>query len=539
MFPERSLSNAQEESLQSSAPFPREYIRSQFYNKLMRIPSEEFDDSDGEHLLIRPILDTVEDALGIIAEFNNTTGNPHLSAAISEDLTAWLESQYQDFISEPETSKLIELDGLVNHGGDRSHEEWQDMIRIANTSYPDRADVWSYYEDKMAELAKLCGDEEDVSILIDAARSALSDHLSDAFSESMESELSKHISLKKDDFLVELKNKMGLLDRLFSTVSFLSGYLGRFWDLSHGVWKDVGLEELIKFAELLESSKDIQELVYELGRLQDSEDQTSLELLEKTEIVSKIKASSIGKSEIVGIHYSDDLNSLLPHEVAKLSDPVTELLFSKDFVEKKLLTLEYVSQSTYETNDSVFEESPVPEEYQGPIIACIDTSGSMHGEPERVAKILLFALLKMALEEGRDCYLISFSTQIKTLDISNVSETLPALISFLRMSFHGGTDATPAFLEAVEMLETESYRKADIIMVSDFIMPDFSEEIKERIIHHREAQGTRFHCLTITDLGNQKNQDVFDNNWSFSTSRQDMVRNMTLIKKQLARFRDP
>ena len=40
------------------------------------------------------------------------------------------------------------------------------------------------------------------------------------------------------------------------------------------------------------------------------------------------------------------------------------------------------------------------------------------------------------------------------------------------MSFHGGTDAAPAMEHALEMLQSESFRRADVLVISDFVMPE-------------------------------------------------------------------
>ena len=43
---------------------------------------------------------------------------------------------------------------------------------------------------------------------------------------------------------------------------------------------------------------------------------------------------------------------------------------------------------------------------RGPFIVCVDTSGSMGGYPEECAKALFLALLKVAMDEKRGCYLL-------------------------------------------------------------------------------------------------------------------------------------
>ena len=94
----------------------------------------------------------------------------------------------------------------------------------------------------------------------------------------------------------------------------------------------------------------------------------------------------------------------------------------------------------------------------------------MHGTPEQVAKTLCFALLKIAIQENRKCYLISFSTGIQTLNLTDLKNSLNLILDFLSMSFHGGTDASPALEEALRMLNTNDYKEADVLMISDFVM---------------------------------------------------------------------
>jgi len=60
---------------------------------------------------------------------------------------------------------------------------------------------------------------------------------------------------------------------------------------------------------------------------------------------------------------------------------------------------------------------------------------------------------------------------MQMLNLTDLKNNLDKFIVFLSMSFHGGTDASPALREALRMLETEDYKKADIVIVSDFVMP--------------------------------------------------------------------
>jgi len=203
---------------------------------------------------------------------------------------------------------------------------------------------------------------------------------------------------------------------------------------------------------------------------------------------------------------------MLPAEAALLADESMELLFYKKFTEKKLQTFEYQAKVlSYEEEEIKSKRQKEKEGKKGPFIICVDTSGSMHGTLETVAKTLCFALLKMAVKDNRKCYLISFSTAIETLNLTDLKNNLDKLIEFLSMSFNGGTDAVPAMREAIRILETEDYKKADVIMVSDFVMSGFEWQTKAQIIAARENK-TKFHSLVIGDSGNKNAIEEFDSN---------------------------
>ena len=219
---------------------------------------------------------------------------------------------------------------------------------------------------------------------------------------------------------------------------------------------------------------------------------------------------------------------MLPAEAALLTGDITEALFYKKFAEKKLQTFEYQAKIlSYEEEQFQNKRQKAKEDTKGPFIICVDTSGSMHGPPETVAKTLCFALLKMAIRDNRKCYLISFSTAIETLNLTDIKNNLDKLIEFLSMSFHGGTDAAPAMHEALRMLETEDYKKADVIMVSDFVMSGFDEQTKNKILAAKENK-TKFHSLVIGDSGNKNAIEEFDSNWAYTPNSKESI--LTLVK---------
>lgn len=78
--------------------------------------------------------------------------------------------------------------------------------------------------------------------------------------------------------------------------------------------------------------------------------------------------------------------------------------------------------------------------------------------------------------------MISFSTNIKTLELTSLEKSLVDLINFLTHSFHGGADASPAFREAIKKIQTEEFSKADVLIISDFIMNRIKRDLENKII---------------------------------------------------------
>lgn len=83
------------------------------------------------------------------------------------------------------------------------------------------------------------------------------------------------------------------------------------------------------------------------------------------------------------------------------------------------------------------------------------------------------------MEQERNCYLISFSTGIETLDLGGAQggASLKKLVQFLQMSFNSGTDAAPALTHAVKMLADDDYKNADVLMFSDSLMGNLSDDL--------------------------------------------------------------
>ncbi|MBK8690951.1 MAG: hypothetical protein IPN17_01245 [Deltaproteobacteria bacterium] len=142
-----------------------------------------------------------------------------------------------------------------------------------------------------------------------------------------------------------------------------------------------------------------------------------------------------------------------------------------------------VSERTWVERDALEEiRGPRPRPERGPIIAVIDTSGSMHGLPERVAKAIVLEALRTAHAERRRCLLYSYSGpgQVLKHELDLSPEGVGRLLKFLAMSFGGGNDEAGVMARVVARLKEAAWQKADVIFVSDGEWPALSQPGSQR-----------------------------------------------------------
>ena len=326
----------------------------------------------------------------------------------------------------------------------------------------------------------------------------------------------KVIDKLRKDFLQTLYEEIEKLKELLELlVPFVEDTtaLGRLWDLSKGNWKQINFNLLLKYGELLTQKKELLALAEALGRYQKAEIEYKEEAYINWKIIQQFKYNHSGKSELIGITESDDLNHLLPTELSLFSDIETENIFYKKLSEKKLQSYQFISRESYKQTEA-FEgkHQKEVEKDKGPFILAIDTSGSMHGKPEEIAKLIAFAIVKIAYREKRKALLISFSTSYQLFELTDFQNSLPKLVNFLQMSFSGGTDVSEAIKETVRRMEEQDYKNADLLVITDGIFGNMSAQLISQI-QMLKQKGNKFNTLIIGASQNTNALSFFDNIW--------------------------
>jgi uncharacterized protein with von Willebrand factor type A (vWA) domain len=330
----------------------------------------------------------------------------------------------------------------------------------------------------------------------------------------------------KEAYLEYVSNKVSEYRKLNELIEPFTDYFG--WDMSRKLWQKTSFNVLEEYKSLLEDESSVKELADLLGSMREAEIELEEETFEKTIVKQEWVKDEMMKSEIVGVHNSNDLTQMISSEALLLGDSITESLFLKKYIDQKLLTFKYEDRKLIRSEDHVMEvHQRVKQKEKGPFIVCIDTSESMMGLPEKIAKVITFGILKMSINQNRRAFLINFSGGVKTYDLYNITESIDEVASFLQMTFNGGTNANLALYSAMRQLETENYEDADVLMVSDFVVYKLNDDIQDMIKHNQMNRNTQFHALAI---GSQYNDDVlhyFDTNWHYKPEDKGIIRALT------------
>lgn len=324
----------------------------------------------------------------------------------------------------------------------------------------------------------------------------------------------KEIQCRREQLLKELKEWLEPLQQMKKVFDELGIEPGLLWDSSVGKLCTQDISFLKQWAEYLKNNESVRNLCELMGRLSKEQQSRRTEIINSTVQYSVIKPDKHSNEEIVGIKLGRDLENVIPQELALLSDPDISLLFDLKYVENRLMCFSKQGDNTEIIEENIQKTVSIVDDKMGPIIICVDTSQSMSDAPENIAKALTLSLSSRAVSQKRNCYLINFSAAIETLDLTP-PKGIQDLIDFLKMSFHGGTSVAPALYEGVRMMSEADYKKADLLVISDFVLSGLSSDIVS-LCKKQKQEGNRFFSLSIGSFDTQRvDEDVFDQNWTY------------------------
>ena len=174
------------------------------------------------------------------------------------------------------------------------------------------------------------------------------------------------------------------------------------------------------------------------------------------EIFAQAKKNSYayGRGETYSLELGNNLSLALTSELAMLATPETIPLFLRKYQQKQI--------KQYRRREPVYKG-------MGDIICCLDESGSTEGETAAWGKAVAMTLLEITAENRRSFALIHFAGSSSCqVDIFRPGKyTLEDKLSAAETFLGGGTNFERPVREAIRLMDTEGFEKADMVFITD------------------------------------------------------------------------
>lgn len=225
-----------------------------------------------------------------------------------------------------------------------------------------------------------------------------------------------------------------------------------------------------------------------------------------------LKVEEVGKdpAEIVGVVQGDDLGRLLPSELAKLA--TTPKLFFKDLLERQLLQ---------------YQSRKVVAKGRGPLVVCIDHSGSMGiGSRHIWASAIALALMLEAKAEKRPFAVCLFNAGItESWGFHDPEKGTEELMGLVARQPAGGTSLSIAVHWAMDQVAMQD--KADVVILSDGDDYGMNDAMVEKVLAWKRTVSCKVMAIHIGgDAGARVLERFSDRLWrvpEFASAVRDLL----------------
>jgi uncharacterized protein with von Willebrand factor type A (vWA) domain len=213
--------------------------------------------------------------------------------------------------------------------------------------------------------------------------------------------------------------------------------------------------------------------------------------------------TTLEAQETRGLTRSGDISRLLPSEAAILARGravrQAKLLFYARLAEKGLQTYERDGWGEFPTDVNLDRREIRPTADRGPILLCVDTSGSMRGPRETVAKALALECMRAAKAQERGCYVFAFAgpQEVRELELNMDARSVNNLLDFLEKTFNGGSDFNAPVQKCLDRLTDAKWANSDILLVSDGELRQPGGDVMRKLSGAKDKLALRVHGLIV------------------------------------------
>ena len=323
------------------------------------------------------------------------------------------------------------------------------------------------------------------------------------------------VAMAVDAFAADWQDRCGDMDELADVFGMIpDDAKSTRWDRIRGLLRSEGWQEVVRIRRLLERLPELAALIRRLGRASetDAPDEAGCVTVQEIEEATAHRAerSTVRvpdmPGETRGIHRADRIARMLPAEAMLLGHPRLRLVWHARRAERTLLCYEDDDRMREIRRHEEVVQRPTPRPRpakrleMGPMLLCVDTSGSMRGGAEAVAKAAVLEAVRTAHAQKRACHVFSFGGPGEVVDMALPvdAEGIGRLTGFLGQAFRGGTDVCGPIEAALAKLEEARWQQADLVIVSD---GEFgaTADLAERLRTMRRERGLRVQGVLVGD----------------------------------------
>jgi len=285
-------------------------------------------------------------------------------------------------------------------------------------------------------------------------------------------------------FAEDWQERRGLLDELEAVFGTTGNVLkNTHWDQLRGLLASDGWQEVVRIRRLLDALPGLSDVLRRLGRTQPAADEDAshrldLQLAEQsTAWCARVVVTHVPEmpGETRGVCRSGRIARMLPSETMQLTHRRLRLLWHAHHAERCLLTYEEDERMHQSVHDRVPVSRPCPQRKPdkrmeaGPMLICLDTSGSMQGGAEAVAKAVVLEAMRTAHAQHRHCHVFAYGgpDEIVEHELDLDATGIEHLVQFLGQGFRGGTDICGPLERVLDRLLEERWQRADLLIASD------------------------------------------------------------------------
>jgi uncharacterized protein with von Willebrand factor type A (vWA) domain len=266
-------------------------------------------------------------------------------------------------------------------------------------------------------------------------------------------------------------------------------------------------QEAARLAAVLQTRPALRALVNQLGRRDDALRHAPVASAPQGVVhsgLAPVRTRLPGApGELLGLTLGGHIERMTPAEAQLLRHPVARKLWRARWAEARLAHYDSAAEVIdWRVDPSAAPRRAAPElrAQRGPILLALDTSASMRGGPETIAKAVVLAVMQAAHAQQRACKLLAFGAAGELIEheLALDGGGLAALLGLIAQSFDGGTDVQAPIERAIALVRQAQWASADLLIASD---GEFgcTPQALVALDAAKDEQGLRVHGLLLGD----------------------------------------